>query len=159
MSDDISEAEARLALRAIEDQRRQVIAEVGLPASYWWGLAAAWVALGVLSDVGNPWVLLGATFGFGTAHSVIAQRFFSGRQGSRQLSVRAGIVDRHLPLVLFGCLIAVGAVTVGAGFLADADGADHAGTFASVLVAVAILGFGPQVSDAARRRAERNLEA
>lgn len=159
MPKDISEAEARLALKAIEEQQRRVIAEVGLPRWYWWGVAAAWIAIGVLSDLDRPWLGLVATFAFGAAHSVIAQRLFSGRRGSRQLSVRAGIVDRHLPLVLFSCLIVLGAVTVGAGFLADADGADHAGTFASVLVAVAILGFGPQLLAAVRRRAERNLAA
>ena len=159
MSKDISKDEARLALRTIEDQRRQVIAEVGLPRWYWWGVAAAWVAIGVISDLDLPWVALGATFLFGATHSVIAQRIFSGRRGSRQLSVRAGIVDRHLAAVLFGCLIALGAVTVGLGFLADADGADHASTIASVIVAVAILGFGPQLNAAARRRAERNLDA
>jgi hypothetical protein len=159
MSKDISEAAARLALQAIGEQQRRVIAEVGLPRWYWWGLAAAWIAIGVVSDLDLPWVALGATFLFGATHSFVAQRIFSGRRGSRQLSVRAGIVDRHLPAVLFGCLIALGAATVGLGFLANADGAEHAGTFASVIVAVAILGFGPQLIAAARRRAEHNLDA
>ena len=159
MAQDISEAEARLALRAIEEQQRRVIAEVGLPRWYWWGVAAAWVAIGVISDLDHPWVSLAATFLFGATHSFVAQRIFSGRRASRQLSVRAGIVDRHLPAVLFSCLIALGAATVGLGFLANADGADHAGTFASVIVAVAILGFGPQLVAAARRRAERDLDA
>jgi hypothetical protein len=159
MSKDISEAEAQLALRAIEDQQRHVLAEVGLPRWYWWGLAAAWVAIGLLADLDNPWVTGSATLVFGAAHSAIAQRIFSGRRRSGQLSVRAGLVDRHLPSVLFACLIALGFVTVGLGFAANADGADHAGTVASIVVAVAILGFGPRVVAAVRRRAEQNVGA
>jgi hypothetical protein len=158
MSKDISEDEARLALGGIKEQQRRIIAEVGLPRWYWWGVAGAWVAIGVISDLDHPWVSLAVTFLFGAIHSFVAQRIFSGRRGSRQLSVRAGIVDRHLPAVLFGCLIALGAVTVGLGFLANADGADHAGTFAGVIVAVTILGFGPQLIAAVRRRAERDLD-
>jgi len=159
MEEAISKDEAQLALRMIHDQQREVIAHVGLPRWYWWGVAAAWVAIGVISDLGQAWVALGATFLFGVAHSAVAQRIFSGRRASRQLTVRAGVVDRHLPLMLFGALIAMGAVTVGLGFLADADGAEHASTFASVIVAIAIVGLGPQVLTAVRRRAQRNLDA
>src|SRR4051812_23103552 len=116
MAEDISEADARLALRSIDDQRQQVIAEIDLPQWYLGGLATAWVLLGVASDTGNAWVGGGATLLFGAAHATVAQRVFSGRHKSSQLSVRAGVVGRHLPAVLFAWLIGLGAATVAIGF-------------------------------------------
>ena len=153
MSHDIDEDEARLALDTVEHRRLQVIAEIDVPRWYWWGLAGR---------VGGPrrdhrpryaWVTLAATFAFGTVHSVVAQHVLSGRHGSRQLSVRRGVVGRHTPLVLVGLLVGLGAVTVGLALLAEADGAGHPVTMASVVVAVAILCGGPAVMAAIRRRA------
>ena len=150
MSHDIGEDEARLALDTVEHRRLQVIAEIDVPAWYWWGLAIGWVGLGVIADLGHAWVTLVATFAFGTVHSVVAQHALSGRHGSRQLSVRRGVVGRHTPLVL---VVGLAAVTVGLALLADADGAGHPVTMASVVVAVAIVCGGPAVMAAIRRRA------
>ena len=83
----------------------------------------------------------------------------SGRHGSRQLSVRADVVDRRLPLLVFGGLIGLAAVTIVLALLAHADGAEHPVTIASIVVAVAVLLGGPTVVAAVRRRAERALGA
>ena len=56
MANDITDAEARLALRSIEERRRQVIAEIDMPRWYWWGLALGWIGLGFVTDLGHPWV-------------------------------------------------------------------------------------------------------
>src|SRR3954452_2747602 len=153
MTHDIGEDEARLALETVEHRRLQVIAQVDVPAWYWWGLAVGWVGLGVIADLGHAWVTLVATFVFGAAHSVVAQHVLSGRHGSRQLSVRRGVVGRQTPLVLVGLLVGLAVVTVALALLAEADGAGHPVTTASVVVAVAILCGGPAVMAAIRRRA------
>ncbi|MCW2752038.1 MAG: hypothetical protein JWR83_3148 [Aeromicrobium sp.] len=156
MTEDISEADARLALRSIDDQRQQVIAEIDVPRWYWWGLATAWVLLGIASDVGDVWVTSGATLVFGVVHSAVAQRVFSGRHKSGQLSVRAGVVGRHLPAVLFAWIIGLGAATVAIGFAVNADGAEHASTIAACFAAVAILCGGPTLIASLRARIARD---
>jgi hypothetical protein len=155
MTKDISEADARLALRSIEDQRQQVIAEIDLPRWYLISLATAWVLVGIAADSGNPWVAGGATLLFGAVHSAVAQHLYSGRHKSSQLSVRRGIVGRRLPLVLFGWVIALGAATVAIGFAVNADGADHASTIAACFAAVAILCGGPTLMASLRHRIAR----
>ena len=155
MTKDISEADARLALRSIEDQRRQVIAEIDLPRWYLWGVAVAWILLGIASDSGNAWITGGATLLFGAAHATVAQRVFSGRHKSNQLSVRAGLVNRRLPVVLFAWLIGLGPATVAIGFAVNADGAEHASTIASCFAAVAILCGGPTLMASLRNRIMR----
>jgi hypothetical protein len=156
MPDEITETEARLALDTVEHRRNQVIAEIDLPRWYWWGVGLGWIALGVISDLGHPWVTLAATFAFGTIHSAIAQRVLSGRHGSPQLSVRADVVSRRIPLVVIGFLLAMAVVTVGLALLANADGANHPATIASVVVAVAVICGGPNLMAAMRRRARRD---
>jgi hypothetical protein len=51
MANDITDAEARLALRSIEERRREVIAEIDMPRWYWWGLALGWIVLGFVADL------------------------------------------------------------------------------------------------------------
>ena len=159
MSNDISDADARSALTNIETRRRQIIAEIDIPRWYWWGVGSGWVALGVITDFGIGWLTLVATFTFGAVHSSVAQHVLSGRHGSRQLSVRADVVDRRLPLLVFGCLIGLAAVTIVLAVLAHADGAEHPVTMASIVVAVAVLLGGPTLVAAVRRHAERALDA
>src|SRR5262249_13881735 len=155
MTNSISDADARLALNSVEERRRQIIAEIDLPAWYWWGLAIGWVVLGVLSDTDNAWVTFVATLTFGAVHSAVAHYTLSGRHRSRHLSVRADVVGRHLPALMFAFLIGLAAVTVGLALLAYADGAGHPATMASVVVAIVILLGGPRLLARVRRRAER----
>lgn len=150
-----SEAEARVALHGVERARERVIDEIGMPWWYWWGLAACWIGLGVASDLASAWVLLGATLAFGVAHSVISSRLLAGRRRTGDLKVRADVAGRRAPLLVFGFLIALVAVTIVTALLADADGAGHPATMASVLVAVAILLGGPRVMAAIRTDAIR----
>jgi hypothetical protein len=153
MTNSLSDAEARLALHEVERGRQRVIDQIGMPRWYWWGLAACWIVLGVLTDVANAWVIAIATVTFGAVHSVVSQRLLAGRRRTRGVSVRADVAGRRAPVIVFGFLIGLAGVTVAAAFAADADGAEHPGTIASVLVAVMILLGGPRVMAAIRARA------
>ena len=57
--------------------------------------------------------------------------------------------------IVFGFLVLLAGVTVGAGFAAYADGAEHPATIASLFVAVVILLGGPRVMAWIRHRARR----
>jgi drug/metabolite transporter (DMT)-like permease len=105
MPPDISDGEAELALSSIEHRRRQVIAEIDMPPWYWWGLAAGWIGLGILADFDHPWLTLVVTLCFGAAHAWVASHVLSGRHRSRQLSVRADVVDPHIPAFVIGFLL------------------------------------------------------
>ena len=155
MTNSLSETEARLALHEAERGRDRVIDQIGMPAWYWWGLAICWVALGVLNDVANAWVIAIATVTFGAVHSAVSQRLLAGRQRSGNVRVRADVVGRRAPLIVFGFLILLAGVTVAAAFAAYGDGAEHPGTIASVFVAALILLGGPRVMAAIRKRARR----
>jgi hypothetical protein len=155
MSNYPSEAGARVALHEVERARHRVIDQIGMPGWYWWGLAGCWVLLGVLSDVAAPWITVAATVTFGAVHSAVSRRLLAGRRRTSDLKVRADVVGRRGPLLLFGCLILLAGVTVGAAFAASADGAEHPATMASVLVAVAILLGGPTLMATIRADARR----
>src|SRR5215471_2364068 len=96
MADRVNPAEAGHALDDVELRRRQIVAEIDIPAWYWRGLALGWVGLGLLAAFTNAWVVLVATVGFGAAHSAIATRVIDGRHRSQQLSVHADVVSRHV---------------------------------------------------------------
>jgi hypothetical protein len=153
MTNSLTDAEARLALDEVEHGRRRVIDQIGMPRWYWWGLAACWIGLGVLNDVANAWVIAVATLTFGAVHSAVSQRLLAGRRRTSGVKVRADVAGRHATVIVFGFLIVLVGVTVAAGFAAYADGAEHPGTMASVLVAVMILLGGPRVMAAIRARA------
>ena len=159
MANDITDAEARLALRSIEERRRQVIAEIDMPRWYWWGLALGWIGLGFVTDLGHPWVTAAATLAFGAVHSGVASHVLSGRHRSSQLSVRADVAGPSVAAVVIGFLLGLAAVTVALAVLAEADGAGHPVTAASIVVAVAVLFGGPTLMAAVRRRAERHSGA
>jgi hypothetical protein len=148
-----SDAEARLAMHGVEQARKRVIDQIGMPWWYWWGLAACWIGLGVAADVANPWVTLAATFTFGAVHSYVSSRLLAGRRRTSDVKVRADVAGRRAPAIIFGFLVGLGAVTVAAALLAYADGAGHPATMASVLVAVAILLGGPRLMAAIRTNA------
>src|ERR1700722_6675685 len=153
MSIPINDAEAQFALSSIEQRRRQVIAEINVPPWYWLALAAGWVGLGVISDFAPPWVDIAATVVFGAAHASIAPRVLSGRRASSQLSVRSDLVDRRIPIMIIGLLVVMVAVTVVLALLLHEDGARHPATWASLVVAALLLGAGPALMGAVRRRA------
>jgi hypothetical protein len=153
---DIDPADARVALHDIDDRRRQISEEIKVPAGYWWGVALGWIALGVITDTGNAVAGLVATIAFGAIHAAVAPRLLSGRHGSRQLSVRADVVGRHMAATVLAGLVALAGVTILLAVLAEADGAGHPVTMASVVVAVAVLCGGPQLVAAMRRRIVRD---
>jgi hypothetical protein len=146
-------AAARLALQDVADRRRQIAEEIRVPVAYWWGVALGWVAIGLITDTGNAVVSSVATLVFGAVHASVAPRVLDGRHGSRRLSVRADVAGRRLAAILLGCLVLLGVVTVALALAAQADGARHPVTIASVVVAVTILGGGPLLVSRIRRRA------
>ena len=155
MTNCVTEAQAQVALHDVEQARERVIDQIGMPRWYWWGLAGCWIALGVLSDVSNAWVIAVATVTFGAVHSAVSQRLMAGRQRTSKVKVRADVAGRRSPLIVFGCLIGLAGVTVAAGFAAYADGAEHPSTIASIFVAALILLGGPRLMAAIRTRARK----
>jgi hypothetical protein len=146
----VTAAEARLALDAVQRERRRVLDEVGLPSWYWWGIALGWIALGVIADLQHPWVTSAATLVFGAVHSSVAPRVVGGRNRTPQLSVRADLAGRHTAALVLGGLVALAGVTVAGSLILSADGARHPTTIASVFVAILIVLGGPQLLARAR---------
>jgi hypothetical protein len=157
MPNSIGESDARSALTAVEYSRQQVIAEIDMPRWYWLGLAAGWIGLGIIADVGPGWLGLAATLVFGAAHAAVAQRVLSGRRRSASLSVRAELAGTHIPALVIGFLVGLVALTVAAALLIDADGANHPATIAGVMAAITVALGGPELMAAVRRRALRNI--
>lgn len=142
---------ARNALEAAEHARGRVAAEIGLPRGYWWAMAAAWVALGVLGDVGPRWLATVATAAFAIGHATVAARLLSGRHRSDRVQVSAATAGQRVPLVVIGILLSLVLLTIAAGFALHADGIRHAGTWAAILAA-AVVGFGgPDILRVTRR--------
>ncbi len=152
--DNVSPGQASEALETVERARRQVIDQIHVPTWYWWGLAVGWIGLGLLTDLGSAWLAALATFVFGTVHASVAPRVVSGRHGSRQLSVR-GDVAPHVARLVLGGVVVLAAATVGLALLAQADGARHPVTAASIVVAVVLVLGGPLLLGGVRRRAVR----
>jgi hypothetical protein len=136
-----------------------VIAEIDMPRWYWWGLAAGWVGLGILADLDHPWLTLVVTLGFGAAHAAVASHVLSGRHRSAQLSVRADVVDPHIPALVIGFLLVMVAATVVLALVANADGEQHPSIMASVVVAIVVVLCGPALMAAVRRRLEHRVVA
>src|SRR6478735_1553204 len=114
MPNSIDESDARSALTAVEYSRQQVIAEIDMPRWYWLGLAAGWIGLGVVADVGPGWLGLVAALVFGAAHAAVAQHVLSGRRRSASLSVRAELAGTHVAALVIGFLLGLVAFTVAA---------------------------------------------
>jgi hypothetical protein len=144
--------EARAALDTVERSRLRIIDEIDVPTWYCWGLAIGWLALGVVNDVGAAWVVAVATFVFGAVHANVASHVAGGRRRSSDLSVRRSVAGPHTWRLVIGSLLALGALTVGLALAANADGARHPVTAASIVVAVIIVLGGPRLFAAVRRR-------
>ncbi len=153
MTNGVTDAEARAALEAIERSRRQVIDEIDMPGWYWWGLALGWIGLGVLADLGHPWLTLGATGVFGSVHASVSGLVIGGRHRTTKLSVHADVAGRRTPLLVFAGLIGLTLLTIAGALAASADDAGHPVTIASIVVAVIVLLGGPQLMALIRRRA------
>jgi hypothetical protein len=150
--DEITPTEARLALDAVEHRRQQVVDEIDMPRWYWWGLAVGWAALGLVVEVGNVVATSVATLVFGAVHAAVAQRVLSGRHRTSALSVRSDLVDRHIPALVIGYLLVLGALNVALGFLFAADGAEHPSAIAGLVVGLLVGLGGPSLMAWARRR-------
>jgi hypothetical protein len=157
MNNEVSEAEARLALSSIEQRRQQVIGEIDVPVWYWIGLAGGWVVLGVLADYAPAWATVVGTVVFGAAHAAVAPRVLSGRHASPHVSVRSDLVSRRVPALVIGFLIVMTMVTVGFALVAHADGARHPAILASVVVGALVLVGGPRLMEMVRRHAQQRL--
>jgi hypothetical protein len=155
MERNVTPLEARAALDTVERGRLRVIDEIDMPRWYWWGLALGWIGLGFITDLGHPWLTAAATLLFGTVHASVASRVVSGRHRSRRLSVSAAVAGRRIPQLVIGGLIALACLTIAGALAAQADGARHPVTIASIVVAVMIVLGGPQLLAAIRRRAAR----
>jgi hypothetical protein len=153
MEQRVTPHEAQAALDTVERGRRRVVEEVGLPVWYWWGLAVGWIVLGVLADLDQPVITSVATFVFGAANSAAMSRVASGRHRTSSISVRASVAGRHVRGFVIGALVLLGFLTVGLALAAQADGADHPVTAASIVVAVIILLGGPRLFDVLKRKA------
>lgn len=142
---DTTPADARAALDAIDRATARVADEVGLPRWYWRILAAGWVFLGIIGDVGPQWLVIAATIGFGAVHAGIASRRLDGRRRTNRLQVSADTAWHRIPLVVIGMLIALVGLTIAVGFALDADGTRHAGIAAAVFVAAVVGLGGPEI--------------
>jgi hypothetical protein len=111
----------------------------------------------VLAAFDHPWLTLAVTIAFGAGHAAVASHALSGRHRSRQLSVRADVVDPRIPALVIGFLLLMVAATVVLALLADADGARHPSIIASVVVAIIVLLCGPALMAAVRRRIARRV--
>lgn len=151
MSEQIAPQDARAALDAVARARQQVVDEIGLPRVYWWGMAAGWVALGVIGDLGPAWLTTAATVAFGAGHSTVASRLLDGRRRTRSVRVSAAVAGRRTPLVVIGMLVALVVLTIGFALALDADGADHPSIWAAVTVAAVVGLGGPEILRVLRR--------
>jgi hypothetical protein len=155
-----TEAEARLALESVRKGRQQVVDEIGMPWWYWWGLAAAWIVLGLLANFDAPWwVVTIATIAVGAGHATVSQRVLAGRQRTGDLRVRGDVAgERGMALVIAFLLTLVG-VTIAVAVGLSADGAGHPSIWASCFAAVLVVLGGPRVMTAIRADATRQAAA
>ena len=151
MSEQMTPAEAHEALDVVARARRQVVAQVGLPRTYWWALAAGWVVLGAIGEEGPAWLASAATLVFGIGHSVLASRLLGGRRRTHDVRPSAATAGRRTPLVVVGMLVGLVALTIAVALLLDADGAEHAAIWAGVLVGVMVGLGGPEILATLRR--------
>jgi hypothetical protein len=155
MQQQVTPDEARAALDRVQRGRLRVVEEIDLPIWYWAGLAVGWIGLGVVADVAFRWVTTAATLAFGAIHAAVASRVLSGRHRTQQLSVRADVAGHQVPRLVIGGLVLLTCLTVAGALAANADGARHPATVASIVVAVMTVLGGPRLLAVVRRKAAR----
>lgn len=107
----------------------------GTPTWYWWALAAGWIVIGVVIDLGRPWITAIATILFGAMHAAIypyAVGWSRPSPGRPSLGV-----------AVIGSLLVLAGLTAVITILLTADGADHPATAAGIYVATLVLLGGP----------------
>jgi hypothetical protein len=156
MTDSLTADQARDALTTIERGRRSVIDEIDMPRWYWWGLAVGWIGLGIVTDLGRPWLTIVATILFGAVHAAVSSSVSGGRRRTRHLRVHAGIAGARAQLAVFAGLVGLAGLTIAGALLARADHAHHPVTIASIVVAVVIVLGGPALMTTIRRAAVRS---
>jgi hypothetical protein len=154
-----NENDATFALEEIELRRQQVIAMIKIPWWYWWSVGTAWIALGAVTDLRNPWATGIGTLLFGAGHASIAWRVLDGRHGSSQLSVRASLVSRRVPAYVLGGLLVLAAVTAIIATVLSLHHVGHPVTIASIVVAVIVIAGGPGLMAAVRRHSSQRISA
>jgi hypothetical protein len=156
---DVKPGEADQALALIEQQRTNIIGEVDAPRWYWWCLAIAWIGLGTIVDLKRPVLTASSVVAFLVASTFVSRSVSPGRRRSRRISVRLDVIGRQGAITVIAALVAMIAATIGGALLAEADGARHPVTTASVPVAVAIVLGGRAMLALVRARARRHSEA
>lgn len=151
MAGSIAPDEARDALEAVTRARQQVASEVGLPRAYWWAMAAAWVVLGVLNELGPQWLAVTVTVLVGAAHATLASRLLDGRRRTGAVLVSRSVAGHRTPAVVIGMLVALVALTVGVALALDADGAAHPAIWAGAVVGAVVGLGGPEMLRTLRR--------
>ena len=153
-----TEAEARLALESVRQGRQQVVDEIGMPWWYWWGLAAAWIVLGLLANFDVPWwVVTIATVAVGAVHATVSRRVFAGRQRTGDVRVRGDVAAERGMLLVIGFLLVLVGVTIAVALGLSADGAGHPSIWASCFAAVLVVLGGPRLMLAIRNDAARRV--
>jgi hypothetical protein len=153
MQADVTPQEARAALEALDRGRLHIIEEIEPPRWYWWGLALGWVALGIVTDLGNPWLASAGTLLFGAVHASVAPRVVSGRRRTTGVSVSADVIWPYTAQLVIGSLVLLGALTIGGSLALSADGARDPVTITSIFIAILILLGGPMLFASIRQRA------
>jgi hypothetical protein len=147
------------ALSALGDVRRgtqRVIDQVDVPQWYWYGLAAGWIVLGVLTDLKVAWLTAVATLAFGAIHSAIAPHVIDGRRANPNVRVDRDLVGRQVAWQILAGLVALAGVTIVVAVVVGADGAKHPVTIASAFVAVILVLGGPRLLQHTRARLARD---
>ncbi|WP_020106904.1 hypothetical protein [Nocardia sp. 348MFTsu5.1] len=148
---DIDPEEARGALESADRARRQMSDEVGLPATYWWGLAAGWLLLGVVVEFCPWWISMAATILFGIGHSVVASRLLSGRRRTSGVQVSREVTGAKNAMLVVGILLMLVALTIAFALILDAQDVGMPALWSALIVAVLTGIGGPEILAAVRK--------
>ncbi|KYH43830.1 hypothetical protein [Branchiibius sp. NY16-3462-2] len=147
--------QAQGALQVAAAARRRVADELGLPRAYWWVMGLGWLGLGFISHYASPWVTVLATIAFGAAHASVASRWLDGRHRTGQIAVARSVAGGRVAATVIGLLLGAILVTVVLALGLDADGARHAGIWASGVVGIGLALGGPGLLAAMLTRTRR----
>jgi hypothetical protein len=153
---ELTREEALAALGEVRRGTQRVIDQVDVPGWYWYGLAAGWIVLGVLTDLKHAWLTAIATLAFGAIHSAVAPHVIDGRRANPGLRINRDLVGRQVAWQILAGLVALAGLTIIVAVAVGADGARHPVTIASVFVAVILVLGGPRLLQHIRAGLARN---